>query len=51
MPVTLAISLSYVFSFNAVNARIASFVIELWFRWHQSLWNHRPEFIKVYITF
>ncbi|GLT69066.1 hypothetical protein SLA2020_412460 [Shorea laevis] len=33
-------------SVDAVNARIASFIIEMWFRWHQSLWNHRPVFIK-----
>ncbi|XP_030949312.1 midasin-like isoform X3 [Quercus lobata] len=31
---------------DAVNGKIASFVLEMWFRWHQSLWIHQPLFIK-----
>lgn len=34
---------------NAVNSKIARFVLEMWFRWHQSLWIHRPAFIKVFL--
>ncbi|KAL4625562.1 hypothetical protein ACB092_05G035400 [Castanea dentata] len=33
-------------SMDAVNGKIASFVLEMWFRWHQSLWIHQPVFIK-----
>ncbi|KAG7997478.1 hypothetical protein I3843_01G213100 [Carya illinoinensis] len=33
-------------SVDAVNAKITSFVLEMWFRWHESLWTHRPDFIK-----
>ena len=32
-----------------MNGKIASFVLEMWFRWHQSLWIHQPVFIKVCI--
>ncbi|XP_050383797.1 midasin isoform X3 [Argentina anserina] len=29
-------------SVNAANVKMVSFVLELWFRWHQSLWSYRP---------
>ncbi|KAJ6734341.1 MIDASIN-RELATED [Salix purpurea] len=29
---------------DAVNAKIASYVLEMWFWWHSSLWNHCPAF-------
>ncbi|KAK4269128.1 hypothetical protein QN277_022325 [Acacia crassicarpa] len=31
---------------DAVNVKVASFVLELWFRWHQSLWMCFPEHVK-----
>ncbi|KAJ7963223.1 Midasin [Quillaja saponaria] len=31
---------------EGVNAKTASFVLEMWFRWHQSLWILCPESIK-----
>uniref|UniRef100_A0A6N2MX25 AAA+ ATPase domain-containing protein n=1 Tax=Salix viminalis TaxID=40686 RepID=A0A6N2MX25_SALVM len=31
-------------SVDAVNAKIASYVLEMWFWWHSSLWNHCPAF-------
>ncbi|XP_071901315.1 midasin-like isoform X1 [Coffea arabica] len=30
------------FSVPAVNAKLASFVLEMWFRWHRFLWMHYP---------
>jgi len=30
-----------------VNMKIASFVLEMWFNWHESLWACFPEFVKV----
>ncbi|KAA8540262.1 hypothetical protein F0562_024175 [Nyssa sinensis] len=30
----------------AVNAKIASFVLEMWFRWHSSLWIPRPGLVE-----
>lgn len=37
------------FCFILVNVKIASCVLEFWFRWHQSLWTCIPECIKVWI--
>ncbi|KAJ1401027.1 P-loop containing nucleoside triphosphate hydrolase [Sesbania bispinosa] len=31
---------------DAVNIKIASFVLEMWFKWHESLWACFPEFVK-----
>ncbi|KAJ6959314.1 midasin isoform X1 [Populus alba x Populus x berolinensis] len=31
-------------SVDAVNAKIASYVLEMWFWWHSSLWSHCPVF-------
>ncbi|KAK9282633.1 hypothetical protein L1049_010852 [Liquidambar formosana] len=31
---------------DAVNAKIASFVLEMWFRWHLSLWTHQSVLVK-----
>ncbi|KAJ9190362.1 hypothetical protein P3X46_001577 [Hevea brasiliensis] len=33
-------------SVDAVNAKIASYVLEMWFWWHLSLWNHYPVFFE-----
>ncbi|KAI4355485.1 hypothetical protein L6164_004254 [Bauhinia variegata] len=33
-------------SVDAVSVKIAGFVLEMWFRWHQSLWICCPEFVK-----
>ncbi|AET01690.2 midasin [Medicago truncatula] len=33
-------------SMDAVNMKIASFVLEMWFNWHESLWACFPEFVK-----
>jgi hypothetical protein len=30
-----------------VNMKIASFILEMWFNWHESLWACVPEFVKV----
>ncbi|KAJ1420361.1 P-loop containing nucleoside triphosphate hydrolase [Sesbania bispinosa] len=31
---------------DAVNIKIGSFVLEMWFKWHESLWACFPEFVK-----
>lgn len=31
----------------SVRAKAAGFFLEMWFRWHQSLWIHCPDFVKV----
>ncbi|KAG8656474.1 hypothetical protein MANES_04G142500v8 [Manihot esculenta] len=31
---------------DAVNAKVASYVLEMWFWWHLSLWNHYPVFLE-----
>nr|XP_011467404.1 PREDICTED: midasin isoform X1 [Fragaria vesca subsp. vesca] len=31
---------------DAAHVKMASFVLELWFRWHQSLWNYCPLSVK-----
>ncbi|XP_040370504.1 midasin isoform X3 [Rosa chinensis] len=33
-------------SVDAANVKMASFVLELWFRWHQSLWIYCPLSVK-----
>ncbi|XAR49907.1 hypothetical protein NMG60_11004090 [Bertholletia excelsa] len=33
-------------SANAGNAKIASFVLEMWFSWHSSLWTIQPVLVK-----
>ncbi|XP_030490703.2 midasin isoform X2 [Cannabis sativa] len=33
-------------SVDAVNAKVATFVLEMWFRWHQFLWIYCPISIK-----
>ncbi|CBI35900.3 unnamed protein product, partial [Vitis vinifera] len=33
-------------SVNAVSAKIVSFVLEMWFRWHSSLWINHPASVK-----
>ncbi|WJX84483.1 hypothetical protein P8452_67057 [Trifolium repens] len=34
-------------SMDAVNMKIASFILEMWFNWHESLWACFPEFVKI----
>lgn len=31
----------------AVNAKVASLVLEMWFRWHQSLWIYHAVSVQV----
>ncbi|KAL5579519.1 hypothetical protein UlMin_011961 [Ulmus minor] len=31
---------------DAANAKLGSFVLEMWFRWHQSLWIYHPISVK-----
>lgn len=31
----------------SVRAKAAGFFLEMWFRWHQSLWIHCPDYVKV----
>ncbi|XP_045787692.1 midasin-like [Trifolium pratense] len=33
-------------SMDAVNIKIASFILEMWFNWHESLWACFPDFVK-----
>ncbi|XP_027334240.1 midasin [Abrus precatorius] len=33
-------------SVDAVNLKIASFIMEMWFNWHESMWALFPEFVK-----
>ncbi|KAI5418841.1 hypothetical protein KIW84_043172 [Lathyrus oleraceus] len=33
-------------SMYAVNMKIASFILEIWFNWHESLWACFPNFVK-----
>ncbi|ONI15461.1 hypothetical protein PRUPE_3G044200 [Prunus persica] len=33
-------------SVDAVNEKVSSFVLEMWFRWHQSLWMYCPVSVK-----
>ncbi|XP_038899709.1 midasin isoform X2 [Benincasa hispida] len=33
-------------SMDTVRAKAAGFFLEMWFRWHQSLWIHCPDFVK-----
>lgn len=33
-----------------VNMKIASFILEMWFNWHESLWACFPEFVKVWLS-
>ncbi|KAM7483877.1 hypothetical protein LguiB_008460 [Lonicera macranthoides] len=33
-------------SVDAVNAKISSFALEMWFRWHTSLWKHCPVIVE-----
>ncbi|KAI5418843.1 hypothetical protein KIW84_043172, partial [Lathyrus oleraceus] len=33
-------------SMDAVNMKIASFILEMWFNWHESLWACFPDFVK-----
>lgn len=40
---------AYVFPCVAVNEKVSSFVLEMWFRWHQSLWMYCPVSVKVSI--
>lgn len=32
-----------------MDEKISSFLLEMWFRWHQSLWMHVPPSVKVFI--
>jgi len=34
---------------DTVNLKIASFILEMWFKWHESMWVWFPKFIKVCI--
>lgn len=40
----------YAFPCVVAHVKMASFVLELWFRWHQSLWNYCPLSVKVWIS-
>lgn len=31
---------------DVVNMKIASFILEMWFNWHKSLWACFPDFVK-----
>ncbi|KAG7014001.1 Midasin [Cucurbita argyrosperma subsp. argyrosperma] len=33
-------------SMDRVRAKAAGFFLEMWFRWHQSLWIHCPDYVK-----
>ncbi|RDX86825.1 Midasin, partial [Mucuna pruriens] len=33
-------------SVDAVNLKIASFILEMWFKWHESMWVCFPRFVK-----
>ncbi|KAL3008468.1 hypothetical protein AAZX31_07G033800 [Glycine max] len=33
-------------SVDAVNLKIASFILEMWFKWHESLWVYFPKSVK-----
>ncbi|KAF8388344.1 hypothetical protein HHK36_027010 [Tetracentron sinense] len=33
-------------SVDSVNTKVASFILEMWFRWHSSLWTHCSEQVK-----
>ncbi|TKY64312.1 Midasin protein [Spatholobus suberectus] len=33
-------------SVDAVNLKIASFILEMWFKWHESMWVCFPKFVK-----
>ncbi|CAN1795130.1 MDN1 [Linum perenne] len=35
-------------SVPGVNARITSYVLEMWFWWHSSLWKHYPPFVQAF---
>ncbi|KAJ4957407.1 hypothetical protein NE237_024518 [Protea cynaroides] len=35
-------------SVDSVSRKIPSFVLEMWFRWHSSLWIHCPQPTKIY---
>ncbi|KAM1135785.1 hypothetical protein TB1_033293 [Malus domestica] len=37
-------------SVDAVNTKISSFVLEMWFRWHQSLWIYCPVSVESFLS-
>ena len=32
---------------DAVNLKIASFILEMWFKWHESIWVYFPKSVKI----
>ncbi|XP_029127909.1 midasin [Cajanus cajan] len=34
-------------SMDAVNFKIASFIVEMWFKWHESIWVCFPKLVKI----
>ncbi|XP_052724837.1 midasin isoform X1 [Vigna angularis] len=36
-------------SVDAVNLKIASFILEMWFKWHETVWVWFPKFIKNFV--